>query len=219
MSDVFAGDSSLLAKVLGRLQSVEASLVSLTNSSDGERAAEDVSFAASSQPLMRGTDMRGNLCAARAVLVRARMWSASRQCLLVMASLPAACAGTVKTLRRHICTLLLRQQRRCGVTFSDCCCGSRDVAASHSHICCCGSIDVAASHSQSAVAAAETLRRPTRRLLLRQQRPCSVTLCDHCSGSTAGAQRQRQRRGHLAGCSMNSVGGMHLEFAFAEKVV
>ena len=42
MSDVFAGDSSLLAKVLGRLQSVEASLVSLTNSSDGERAAEDV---------------------------------------------------------------------------------------------------------------------------------------------------------------------------------
>ena len=42
MSDVFAGDSSLLAKVLGRLQSVEASLASLTNSSDGERAAEDV---------------------------------------------------------------------------------------------------------------------------------------------------------------------------------
>ena len=157
-----------------------------------------------SQPLKRGTDMCGNLCAARAVLVRARMWSASRQCLLVMASLPAACAGTVKTLRRHICTLLLRQQRRCGVTLSDCCCGSRDVAA---------------SHSQSAVAAAETLRRRTRGLLLRQQRPCSVTLCDQCSGNTAGAQRQRQRRGHLAGCSMNSVGGMHLESAFAEKVV
>ena len=131
--------------------------------------------------------MRGNLCAARAVLVRARMWSASRQCLLVIASLPAACAGTVKTLRRHICTLLLRQQRRCGVTLSDCCCGSRDVAASHSH---------------AAVAAAETLRRHTlnlllrqqRRcgvalsdLLLRQQRPCSVTLRDHCSGSTASA--------------------------------
>ena len=34
-----------------------------------------------------------------------------------------------------------------------------------------------------------------------------------------GAQRQRQRRGHLAGCSTNSVGGMHLESAFAEEVV
>ena len=42
MSDVFAGNSSLLAKMLGRLQSVEASLVSLTNSSDGERAVVDV---------------------------------------------------------------------------------------------------------------------------------------------------------------------------------
>ena len=61
--DVSAGDSPLLAKELGRLHSVEASLVSLTNSSDGERAAEDVeerlqaieaSLAASSQPLMRG---------------------------------------------------------------------------------------------------------------------------------------------------------------------
>ena len=112
--------------------------------------------------------------------------------------------AAAKTLRRHTLRLLLRQQRRCGVTLAHCCCGSRDVAA---------------SHSQSAVAAAETLRRRTRRLLLRQQRPCSVTLCDHCSGSTAGAQRQRQRRGHLAGCSMNSVGGMHLESAFAEKVV
>ena len=112
--------------------------------------------------------MRGNLCAARAELVRARMWSASRQCLLVMASLPAACAGTVKTLRRHICTLLLRQQRRCGVTLSDCCCGSRDVAASHSH---------------TAVAAAETLRRHTLNLLLRQQRRCGVPLADCCCGS------------------------------------
>ena len=121
-----------------------------------------------SQPLMRGTDMRGNLYAARAVLVRALMWSASRQCLLVMASLPAACAWTVKTLRRHICTLLLRQQRRCGVTLSDCCCGSRDVAA---------------SHSQTAVAAAETLRRHTRTLLLRQQRRCGVTLSICCCGS------------------------------------
>ena len=40
--DFSAGDSPLLAKVLGRLLSVEASLASLTNSSDGERAAEDV---------------------------------------------------------------------------------------------------------------------------------------------------------------------------------
>ena len=43
---------------------------------------------------------------------------------------------------------------RCGVTLADCCCGSRDVAASHSH---------------TGVAAAETLRRHTLRLLLRQQ--------------------------------------------------
>ena len=42
VTDVSAGDSPLLAKVLGRLQSVEASLASLTNSSDGKRAAEDV---------------------------------------------------------------------------------------------------------------------------------------------------------------------------------
>ena len=38
------------------------------------------------------------------------------------------------TLRRHTLRLLLRQQRRCGVTFAHCCCGSRDVAASHSQI-------------------------------------------------------------------------------------
>ena len=78
------------------------------------------------------------------------------------------------TLRRHTRRLLLRQQGRCGVTFSDCCCGSRDVAASYSRLllrqqgrcgviledCCCGSRDVAASHSQTAVAAAETLQLP-----------------------------------------------------------
>ena len=106
-----------------------------------------------------------------------------------------------ETLRRHIRTLLLRQQRRCGVAFADCCCGSRGVEASHLQTvvaaaetlrrhtrrpllrqqrrcgvtfahCCCGSRDVAASHSQTAVAAAETLRRRTRRLLLRQQIRC-----------------------------------------------
>ena len=58
---------------------------------------------------------------------------------------------------------------RCGVTFADCCCGSRDVAASHSH---------------TAVAAAETLRRHILRLLLRQQGRCGVTvrrlLLRHC---------------------------------------
>ena len=67
------------------------------------------------------------------------------------------------------CGLLLRQQGRCGVTFADCCWGSRDVAASYSQTavaaaetlrrqladCCCGSRDVAASHSQTAVAAAD----------------------------------------------------------------
>ena len=39
----------------------------------------------------------------------------------------------------------------------------------------CGSKDVAASHSQAAVAAAETLRRRTHTLRLRQQRRCGVT--------------------------------------------
>ena len=58
--------------------------------------------------------------------------------------------------------------RRCGVTPSNCCCGSRDVAA---------------SHSQTAIAAAETLRRHTRRLLLRQQRRCGVTFAHCCCGS------------------------------------
>ena len=50
--------------------------------------------------------------------------------------LRASAATTVvaaETLRRHTLRLLLRQQGRCGVTLSDCCCGSRDVAASHSH--------------------------------------------------------------------------------------
>ena len=49
-----------------------------------------------------------------------------------------------------------------------------------------GSRDVAASHSQTAVAAAETLRRHTLRLLLRQQRRCGVTLLDCCCGSRDG---------------------------------
>ena len=73
-----------------------------------------------------------------------------------------------ETLRRHIRTLLLRQQRRCGVAFADCCCGSRGVEA---------------SHLQTVVAAAETLRRHIRTLLLRQQRRCSVTFSYCCCGS------------------------------------
>ena len=75
--------------------------------------------------------------------------------------LRASAATTVaaaETLRRHTLRLLLRQQGRCGVTLSDCCCGSRDVAASHSHTavanCCCVSRDVASSgYIASALAA------------------------------------------------------------------
>ena len=72
------------------------------------------------------------------------------------------------TLRRHTRRLLLRQQGRCGVKLADCCCGSRDVAASFWH---------------TAVAAAGRLRRHTCSLLLRQQRRCGVTLEDCCCGS------------------------------------
>ena len=84
VSDVFAGDSSLLAKVLGRLQSVEASLASLTNSSDGERAAEDVEerlqvIEPSSQPLMRvGVRRR---CLPGVWTAREPGWSCSLQLL------------------------------------------------------------------------------------------------------------------------------------------
>ena len=70
------------------------------------------------------------------------------------AAIAVAAAGT---LRRHTLRLLLRQQGRCGVTPLNCCCGSRAVAASHSH---------------TAVAAAETLRRHSGKLLLRQQGRC-----------------------------------------------
>ena len=68
----------------------------------------------------------------------------------VAASRSHTAVAAAATLRRHTLRLLLRQQRRCGVTLANCCCGSRDVAA---------------SHSQAAVAAAETLRRHTRSLL------------------------------------------------------
>ena len=39
--------------------------------------------------------------------------------------------AAAETLRRPFGRLLLRQQGRCGVTLAVCCCGSRDVAASH----------------------------------------------------------------------------------------
>ena len=61
---------------------------------------------------------------------------------------PASEVNYISTLRQ-----LLRQSSspgRCGVTLADCCCGSRDVAA---------------SHSQTAVAAAGTLRRHILKLL------------------------------------------------------
>ena len=69
----------------------------------------------------------------------------------------ATAVAAAETLRRHTLRLLLRQQGRCGVTLSDCCCSSRDVAASHSH---------------TAVAAAEMLWRHSGKLLLRQQGRC-----------------------------------------------
>ena len=77
----------------------------------------------------------------------------------VAASHSQTAVAAAKTMRRHTRTLLLWQQRRCGVTLSICCCGSRDVGA---------------SHSQTAVVAAETLRRHTRRPLLQQQGRCGI---------------------------------------------
>ena len=70
----------------------------------------------------------------------------------------------------------------CGVALADCCCGNRGVEATFAD-CRCGSRAVAASLSHTAVAAAETLRRHTLRLLLRQLRRCGVTLADCCCGS------------------------------------
>ena len=62
MTDVSAGDSPLLAKVLGRLQSVKASFASLTNSSDGERAAEDVPSRRPSRLPLQSLEFRLPLC-------------------------------------------------------------------------------------------------------------------------------------------------------------
>ena len=166
------------------------------NSSDGERAAEDVeerleaieaSLAPSKPTLNERRRLTGQHVrlgevvhissssdrAPAPVVERLRRRDAA-------ASYLQTAVAAAETLRRHIRTLLLRQQRRrtrilllrqqrrCGVTLADCCCGSRDVAA---------------SHSQFAVAAAETLRRHILSLLLRQQRRCGVTLADRCCGS------------------------------------
>ena len=94
---------------------------------------------------------------------------------------PAANAvAAAETLRRHTLRLLLRQQGRCGVTLSDCCCGSRDVAASHSH---------------TAVAAAETLRRHSGKLLLRQQGRCQwwLLLTSSCGDRSAALAMKLHR--------------------------
>ena len=73
--------------------------------------------------------------------------------LRASAATPVAAA---ETLRRHTLRLLLRQQRRCGVTLS-----------------------VVASHSHTAVAAAEMLRRHSGKLLLRQQGRLPVVITSH----------------------------------------
>ena len=109
-------------------------------------------------------------------------------CWLRSASASIVCNDSA-TLRRHTLRLLLRQQRRCGVTFSDCCCGSRDVAA---------------SHSQTAVAAAETLRRHPRRLLLRQQERCGIRnlhLDKGGTGATPQAKPVSRRSPTPASCA------------------
>ena len=90
---------------------------------------------------------------------------------------PAATAvAAAETLRRHTLRLLLRQQGRCGVTLSDCCCGSRDVAA---------------SHSQTAVASAGTLPVvvTSHQLLRRSQRRA----CDEAPQIRGGGARHRLR--------------------------
>ena len=57
--------SPLLARVLGRLQSVEASLASWTNSFVGEQAAEDVEESVQAVDLVRGIVRRWNASSER----------------------------------------------------------------------------------------------------------------------------------------------------------
>ena len=70
VTDISDGDSPLLPKVLGRLQSVEASLASLTNSVVEEQAAEDVEESVQAIDLVRGIVRRWNAS-------RERHWQAS----------------------------------------------------------------------------------------------------------------------------------------------
>ena len=141
---------------------------------------------------------------------------------------PASEVNYISTLRQ-----LLWQSSspgRCGVTFSDCCCGSRDVAASHSqtavaaagtlrrHIsdCCCGSRDVAASHSHTAVAAAETLRRHSGKLLLRQQGRCQWWLLRISScGDRSAALAMKLHRFEEVPDIASVFGGSQVVFAKA----
>ena len=106
-----------------------------------------------------------------------------------------------RTLRRHTLRLLLRQQGRCGVTLSDCCCGSRDVAASHSH---------------TAVAAAETLRRHSGKLLLRQQGRCQWWLLRISScGDRSAALAMKLHRFEEVPDIASVFGGSQVVFAYA----
>ena len=57
----------------------------------------------------------------------------------VAASHSQTAVAAAGTLRRHIPRLLLRQQGRCGVTLSDCCCGSSGRCGVTFAHCCCGS--------------------------------------------------------------------------------
>ena len=122
---------------------------------------------------------------------RQRLWQCtSGQCLLSQRRPLQLCAQPAPSTA-YIAMLV-------SADGAHCCCGSRDVAVSHSvtsvltaetlrrHtlVCCCGSRDVAASHSHTAVVAAETLRRHTRRLLLRQQE----TLRRHAQRSLSGSK-------------------------------
>ena len=92
--------------------------------------------------------------------------SASRRDVAASHSQTAVAAAG--TLRRHILKLLLRQQGRCGVTFSNCCCGSRDVAA---------------SHLQTAVAAAGQRLGSTVVPAQRHRQWCVRRDCDHGAGN------------------------------------
>ena len=135
------------------------------------------------------------------------VWRRCASCTCVRSELhlyaaPALVAKFIsRTLRRHILRLLLRQQRRCGVTLSDCCCGSRDVAASHSH---------------TAVAAAETLRRHSGKLLLRQQGRCQWWLLRISScGDRSAALAMKLHRFEEVPDIASVFGGRQVVFAYA----